>query len=140
MKTTLMTTALVAIFAAALMGGCSQEAKEDYSQAGDNLGQAAEKIGEGAKKDASQAAATAEDTTMTGKVKGALMSADGVDSKGIDVDTRDKVVHLKGTVPTEDQKAKAEQIATNQVGTDFTVSNELTVAAPGTEPNSQDKS
>jgi hypothetical protein len=61
-------------------------------------------------------------------VKAAIIADKTIDSGAIDVDTfRDKkVVVLRGSVPTEAQKAKAEQIA-RQNAEGYTIDNRLAV-------------
>ena len=61
-------------------------------------------------------------------VKAAIIADKTVDSGAIDVDTFQdkKVVVLRGSVPTEAQKAKAEQIARNNA-TGYTIENRLAV-------------
>jgi osmotically-inducible protein OsmY len=61
-------------------------------------------------------------------VKTAIIADKTVDSGAIDVDTFQdkKVVVLRGSVPTEAQKARAEQIARNNA-TGYTVENRLAV-------------
>jgi osmotically-inducible protein OsmY len=61
-------------------------------------------------------------------VKTAIIADKTVDSGAIDVDTFQdkKVVVLRGSVPTEAQKAKAEQIARNNA-TGYTIENRLAV-------------
>ena len=61
-------------------------------------------------------------------VKTAIIADKTVDSGAIDVDTFQdrKVVVLRGSVPTEAQKAKAEQIARNNA-TGYSVENRLAV-------------
>ena len=61
-------------------------------------------------------------------VKTAIIADKTVDAGAIDVDTFQdrKVVVLRGSVPTEAQKAKAEQIARNNA-TGYTVENRLAV-------------
>jgi hyperosmotically inducible protein len=61
-------------------------------------------------------------------VKTAILADKTVDAGAIDVDTFQdkKVVVLRGSVPTEAQKARAEQIARNNA-TGYTVENRLAV-------------
>jgi BON domain len=61
-------------------------------------------------------------------VKTAIIADKTVDAGAIDVDTYQdrKVVVLRGSVPTEAQKAKAEQIARNNA-TGYTIENRLAV-------------
>ena len=61
-------------------------------------------------------------------VKSAIIADKTVDSGAIDVDTYQdkKLVVLRGSVPTEAQKARAEQIA-RQNATGYTIDNRLAV-------------
>ena len=68
------------------------------------------------------------DGTITTKVKAELLGAKNVKSTPIHVKTRKGVVWLTGTVPSADDKANAEQIATNVSGVE-SVKNRLKVSA-----------
>jgi len=61
-------------------------------------------------------------------VKGAILADKTIDAGAIDVDTFQdkKVVVIRGSVPTEAQKAKAEQIARSHA-TGYTIQNQLAV-------------
>ncbi len=69
------------------------------------------------------------DVTMTAKVKNALMVSK-VDTAQLNVDTKEGMVTLKGSVPTASQKALAEKVA-KQVEGVATVRNQLTVGGKG---------
>ena len=62
---------------------------------------------------AQRAAADTPDAWITMKAKIALLTADGVDSSDLNVDTVNGVVTLHGKVHSEQAKAKAESIATS---------------------------
>ena len=66
----------------------------------------------------------------TADVKLALATAEGLDASGINVDTdhKTKTVTLKGTVPTTDQRVKAEVVAQREA-TGYRVNNQLVVRA-----------
>ena len=147
MKATLLSFGAIAVL---LLGGCSQEAKEDMSQAGDaastaaaKTGEAAAKTGEAAATDVKKAgdtavevtkdaAANVADATMTPKVKQALLGASGLETKDINVETANNTITLKGSVPTADQKKQAETVAKGVAGKDYKVDDQLTVSgAPG---------
>jgi hyperosmotically inducible protein len=66
------------------------------------------------------------DATITAAVKTKLATVKGVIANDINVDTNNGVVTLRGTVPEEAQKAKAEEVARNTAGVKRVV-NELTV-------------
>jgi hyperosmotically inducible periplasmic protein len=136
---------LAAAAALAIVGGCSQEAKQDLGAAGSAAGTAVNKTGEAVATDATKTgeavkqgadnaaeavgdvAQNAADATMTPKVKNALLSASGLETRDINVETSNKTVTLKGSVPDAKQKAQAEQIAKGVAGTEFKVVNQLTV-------------
>ena len=60
------------------------------------------------------------------RVDEALKQAN-VKNVNVDYDKDGRVVHLKGTVSSPDERARAEQVATDVVGTSGKVMNELTV-------------
>jgi hyperosmotically inducible protein len=68
-----------------------------------------------------------EDAIITAKVKSALIADEKVGAMGINVDTVNEKVFLKGTVKTAGQKKLAEQIAKKTQGVKG-VSNQLKVA------------
>ena len=148
MKATLLSFGAIAVL---LLGGCSQEAKEDMSAAGDAAGTAVSKTGEAAATDAKKAGETVEkageavvettkdaaenvaDASMTPKVKQALLSASDLETKDINVETANNTITLKGSVPSADQKSQAQKIAEGVAGKEFKVNNQLTVSgATGT--------
>lgn len=51
-----------------------------------------------------------QDRNVNSSVKAALAADKSVDSTRIDVDTRERVVYLKGKVESEEQKTRAEHI------------------------------
>jgi len=131
-------TAISFAFVTLLAAGCSDESKEKYNEASSQATKAAKTAGEAVSADArtaqdkmkvaaDQTKVSAEQTLMTGKVKQALMSANGLEAKNIDVSTEAYKITLKGTVPNKDQKDQAEQLAKAIGGNGFTVINELTV-------------
>lgn len=144
-----ITLSLAAVLAVGL-AGCTQEARQKYDAAGEKLEQGVEKTGEAVATDAKEtgeavqqgvenageaiedAAAdtkqAADNSLMTGKVKNAILTANDLEAKDLNVDTVDKKIVLRGSVPTEEQKKRAEQIAKTQAGNDYTVDNQLTVS------------
>jgi hyperosmotically inducible periplasmic protein len=143
MKATLLS---IGAIAALLLGGCSQEAKNDMAAAGDAASTAASKTGEAVATDTKKAgeavenageavvettkdaAENAADAAMSPKVKTALQASSGLETKDIDVDTANNTIHLKGSVPSEDQKKQAQKVAEGVAGKEYKVSNELTVS------------
>src|SRR6266478_7836879 len=61
-------------------------------------------------------AGAAEDTMITTKVKTKLTTDRVKNLVSVNVDTKDGVVHLKGTVPNEQAKADAERLAKDTDG------------------------
>jgi len=118
---------LVAMLGCAVsLAGCSQQQKAEAGNAADNAQNQVKKAADTAKHDLT-------DGTITLKVKSAMNSSDKLDTSHINVDTKDKVAHIKGSVPTSDQKALAERIAKDTVGADVKVSNELSVSGIKTQ-------
>ncbi|MEZ0324645.1 MAG: BON domain-containing protein [Fimbriimonas sp.] len=132
MKNRFLAAACAAVFSIGLIAGCSQEAKEDLDAAGDNMAKAADKTGEDIKAGAENAGDVAANAALTAKIKSALMGAEGVDSEHINVDTVGKTVTLKGSQDTEAAKTKAEQVAKDQAGAEYTVVNQITVGPAST--------
>ena len=74
------------------------------------------------------------DSGITTSVKSQFMADDTVKARNINVDTRDRVVTLTGTVQSAQEEAKAIQIARNTKGVADVVDN-ITVSSPS-EPGS----
>ncbi len=139
-----------------LVSGCSNTAdgvKKDTEQAGENVSSAANtaadrtaesasKMGQEASKVANNAGDALSDfasdasiaLTVTPKVKTAITADPQLNDSAnkIDVDSKDRVVHLKGTVATNELKAKAGSLAKQaltgmKAPSDIKVSNELVV-------------
>jgi hyperosmotically inducible periplasmic protein len=72
-------------------------------------------------------AGTAEDAMITSKVKTKLTTDRVKNLVSVNVDTKDGVVHLKGTVPTEEAKAEAERLAKTTEGV-LSVANDIKVS------------
>lgn len=82
----------------------------------------------GVQQDAEKATEKVTAGVETVDVKSALIADGRVDASNINVDTisQTKTVVLKGSVPTADQKATAEQVA-RQNAKGYTINNQLTV-------------
>ena len=74
-------------------------------------------------------AGTAEDAMITTKVKTKLTADRVKNLVSVHVDTKDGVVHLKGTVPTEAAKSEAEKLAKETDGV-VSVTNDISVSPP----------
>lgn len=68
-------------------------------------------------------AVAADDTTITAKVKAAILAEPGLKSLQIDVDTRDATVTLTGNVDSDAMRDRAKQIAMNTEGVKNVVDN-----------------
>jgi hyperosmotically inducible periplasmic protein len=75
------------------------------------------------------AAGTAEDALITTKVKTKLTTDRVKNLVSVNVDTKDGVVHLKGTVPNEQARAEAERLAKDTDGV-VSVTNNLKITPP----------
>lgn len=142
-------TLLLAACSCLFIAGCTKEAQDKYSEAGSQASAAAKTAGEAVSADAKVAAPkvkaamdeagkklaeatedskkAAAQSLMTGKVKQALLAAEGLDTSHLDVSTTGKTVTLSGSVPSKDQKRQAEMIAKGIVGDDFILLDELAV-------------
>jgi len=88
----------------------------------EGVGKAAEKTGEAL----SKASGKISDATVTGNVKAKLSKEKILDDTAIDVDTKDHVVTLRGTVGSSEAKARAAAVAASVDGA-ARVNNELIV-------------
>ena len=78
--------------------------------------------------DARRSVGTAvDDSVITGKVKAALVGAEDIDAMKINVDTRNGVVELDGTVKNDAESQLAEKLAGDVDGV-TSVNNRLTVS------------
>lgn len=74
-----------------------------------------------------------DDATITTKVKAAFVRDPVVKALDVNVDTFKSVVQLSGFVSTNDEKARAEQLAAGIAGVS-SVKNNITVKTAGTQP------
>ena len=111
-------------------GEAGQKAEGTAGSAADKAGDAAEKLGDAAKATGAAAAQAAKDAApvvadagVTAAVKTRLLADPDVAGLRIDVDTKDKVVTLTGTVKTAAQVAEAEKLARETPGVTRVVNN-----------------
>ncbi len=95
--------------------------------AGDKVETAAKNAGEKIEQGAEKAADAAGNATLTASVKTALLAAPDLKSLGINVDSNNGVVTLKGEVKTAKEKEQAERVSAGVNGVRSVV-NELKVA------------
>ena len=95
---------------------------------GDKMANAADRAGDKMANAADKAGDKVDDAAITTKVKTALMAEPGLRSLEINVDTRDNVVTLNGTVDSQEKKQRAMQIAQGIEGVK-SVSDNLVVKA-----------
>jgi len=91
---------------------------------------AANKVAAATENAANKTAAVIDDATITTKVKTAVMAEPGLKTLQIDVDTKNGVVTLAGTVDTPALKDRAQQVAQSVSGVS-SVNNNLTVKSTG---------
>lgn len=106
-------------------GASPADAPRDRAEPG-TTGTAGERVGEAARGAGNRVGAAVE----TADVKLALATAEGLDASGINVDTdhNTRTVTLKGTVPTTDQRVRAEVVAQREA-TGYRINNQLVVRA-----------
>jgi len=118
---------ILAVAGFALIGaGCSDPTPTSTSTrptVGQKMESAADKVATTTDRATANAAAAIDDATITTKVKAAVLAEPGLKSLKIDVDTKDAVVTLAGTVDTPELKQRATQIAQNVGGVRSVVDN-----------------
>lgn len=112
---------LLLLLPALWVSGCSQDDRADVGQAVDTLQR---ETGETAR----EAGKTLDDAGITARIKSALVASSKISAGDLNVDTRNQVVHLRGTVPDAAQIRLAEEIARNTVSERIEIVNELKVA------------
>ena len=140
MKTHPRMTLLAALMAGAalLTAGCGENRTESTNQsvdrtadkmassterAGDKVAAATERAGDKIAATTDKAAVAVDDTAITTKVKGAVLAEPGLKTLKIDVDTKNGVVTLTGTVDNPSLKERATQVAQNVSGVRSVVDN-----------------
>ena len=119
-QSTSLMLALISGFA--LVGaGCSDRQNTSTSVAPQNRSAAKATLpADGA---TTRAGVAIDDTMITTSVKTAVLAEPGLSSLKIEVDTKDGVVTLSGTVATQELKSRATQIAQNTNGVRSVVDN-----------------
>lgn len=111
------------------LASAAEKAGDALERAADKAGPAVESAAEKAKPTVDAAGRKLDAAKQTLDIKAALMADSSLDASRIDVDTdaEARAVHLKGTVPTAQQKAAAERIAKEKAA-GYAVHNMLVVA------------
>ena len=94
--------------------GCDQRAPS--GTVGQKIDRGTDKVASATNDMANRAAVAVDDATITTKVKAAIVAEPGLRSLQIDVDTKDAVVTLSGTVSSEPLKSRAKEIASSVSG------------------------
>jgi len=123
-------TLLAATFAGvALLGaGCGDRSSTDT--VGQKMNRTTDKMAASTDRTTAKAAAAIDDATITTKVKTAVLAEPGLKTLQIDVDTKNGVVTLAGTVDTPALKERAQQVAQAVTGVK-SVDNNLAVKTQG---------
>lgn len=119
MKTLMMAGAALVL---AAMAGCSSSDKAGVRQ---NVAGIREQVGNAAE-GARQAAA---DAALEGKVKSAISTRKGLDTRGLDVEATNGSITLKGTIASREQAEMAERVAVETDGVQ-SVDNQLMLTIP----------
>jgi hyperosmotically inducible periplasmic protein len=109
MKTWILSGILVLCLALGFMAGCNENSSRAEQQENPNQVGTTE---------------TRSDTAITAELKGKITDDDLLDHTDISVDTNNGVVALTGTIATDAQKARAEELAKNTTGV-VSVNNQL---------------
>ena len=131
-----MTVLAAALAGIALFGaGCSDQQPsgtvgQKIDRAGDKMATATENAGNKIAAATDKTAAAIDDATITTKVKTAVLAEPGLKTLQIDVDTKNGVVMLSGTVDSTALKERAAQVAQAVNGVK-SVDNNLTVKGTG---------
>jgi hyperosmotically inducible protein len=110
-------TLAAALFAslALLVAGCDQPNRSSDTT-GQKIDRAADKMAATTKEATAKTVNAADDTAVTTKVKAALFAEPGLKTLQINVDTRDAIVTLEGTVDSDTLRQRAVQIASSTNG------------------------
>jgi len=124
-----MTLLAAALAGVALFGaGCGERSSTDT--VGQKMDRTSDKMAAATDNATAKAAAAIDDATITTKVKTAVLAEPGLKTLQIDVDTKNGVVTLAGTVDTPALKERAQQVAQAVNGVK-SVDNNLAVKAQG---------
>lgn len=127
-NSTLRTTSFIAALVAstALLGACGDRNNTAADRASQSVASATDKAANATDRATTKAAVAVDDTAITTKVKAAVMAEPGLKTLDINVDTKNGVVTLAGTVQSTDLKQRAVTLA-QQVEGVRSVSDQLVV-------------
>jgi hyperosmotically inducible protein len=112
---------MAALLAAPFLAACGDRNAADTTAMKMNRG--AEKVAGATDRTTTQAANMVDDAAITAKVKAAVLAEPGLKTLQIDVDTKDGVVTLSGTVDSSALKDRASQVTQNVNGVRSIVDN-----------------
>jgi len=111
-------TMLISLVIGTAMAGvaCQQRSPSTVGQKMDRPSETATTAANAANDSMNRPANAVDDAAITAKVKTAIMAEPGLKSTEINVDTKDAVVTLTGTVPSAPLKDRAKEIASSVTG------------------------
>jgi hyperosmotically inducible protein len=111
-------TMLISLVIGTAMAGvaCQQRSPSTVGQKMDRPPETATTAANAANDSMNRPANAVDDAAITAKVKTAIMAEPGLKSTEINVDTKDAVVTLTGTVPSAPLKDRAKEIASSVTG------------------------
>ena len=118
-RTTLLAAALGATLV--LSAGCGD--RNSTNAAADRMNRDADKVAAATDRATTKAAIAVDDTAITTKVKAAVLAEPGLKTLKIDVDTKDGVVTMSGSVDSPALKERAMQIAQGVSGVRSVIDN-----------------
>ena len=123
-------TTLMAAAAAMMIAGCSKQNAQSDEVAQNKNQTTVQQAANDIKQSADKVAAGIDDSTITAKVKAALVAEPDLSALHINVDTADGVVTLTGSTDAPQKIKHAEQVAQTVNGVKK-INNELVVQTPG---------
>lgn len=134
------TDSCVLIAAIAMLAGCTQTARSDYSSAGHKAASAVGDVGKAISADATATGHTIRDALgskskpddrTAARVSQAILKATDIRTTRLRVTVEGNTAILRGTVETELQNQHAEHLARHTLGPGYTVDDQLVVDAGG---------
>ena len=121
MKVRNRTAFLAALLAGPLLAGCGD--RNPSETAGARMDRNADRVAAATDRATTKAAVAVEDGAITAKVKAAVFAEPGLKALQIDVDTKDGIVTLSGTVDSAAMKDRASQVTQTVSGVRSVVDN-----------------